>query len=1207
MTWNVRKFLLGTAISLAILLACFGLGLIPLNLFFLKTTITETVRDHTGVAVVVEGPLRLQLGWQPKLTAREIVVRWPDESHPLSASIRDLAIQTRMPSVWRGDVDLQSASAEGIVINQGADNFGEWLPEQLRLEAAAPLNEDMSLTLEGRIRGEDWAVSLNGASLGTLLQATKEYPLTVSLDLPGSGLDFNGALLLPWDSPRIAGQLDVQSADLSSLLIHLGQELPGLGQLSLHSGIELDESMVELDGLEASLDDFSFTLSALARDWSTRPWFKVSADVPVIDPASLPGMQKESVDSGSDTELNLQPLIDQVAGFDGQLELTVGQVHHADFPVKELAVSANLDKGLLTVSHATGSISGIDVSAKATLDTSVECTRLETSLWITEMDLSMLSDILENDTSLEGRLANSQLNTSSCGDFLRQHLQNLETDFEVEELMLSEADDQPPLEFRNIDVAVNWQKAGRISFESALMGEPLTLSASFGSVQQIATDELWPIALEARTDTAGLEFSGQTAFHESGLILDLTLAVRLGKSDISGELDWSGLSSGRPLKADLRSKLLDLEDLGMLFSDNEGDDSGSIQDWSEFLDDAELLEHWHEVPSVYVKLAVGQFKGTSFEIGNMGLDAHLEDRQLKDGHMQLNFEGVEMAGLLNVDMREPNTLFDYHVIMKNLDIGRLMKTMELSDTVNASVERADILFESQGVTPRELVQNAKIDSVLTSLQWSFEAGPKNRPFDMNLSEVKVTTVPGASTTWETEGTLNGFPLNAWLKTPNVRDAFDEKTPLPLRFIVGSRSDITMLDLVVYPETNEGLRSEIQLSGRYSNDEDVDLSTLPSPLEDYSFSTDLTLGKNEYLASDIEVRVGSSNATGTFSIQSSGQGYLFDLDAGSSFIETDDLVRWVQEFRETRDFMAAPETADPDEAAFSAGLLTVIDRYLKEFIGDNSWDVSVKIGELRSGGRLLGESEFNLHMDGLETVLDPVTIRLPGGDVAVRYTGIKTGSDWDYNLDVLIERLEYGGLLRLYDPAAVAEGVMYLDTTLHSRTQDPEGAVNHLEGTIDLAVFPENAGARFLDLWASNLIFALLPLGENQQKELNCMVARFEVENGVMTSKETFLDSTEIIVRARGEIDLANRQLDLLAAPQAKMEKFLSVSTPIEVTGPFDDFSVGVAKGGFVMTMIRWYYGLIYVPWKWLTGERFPADGIETCFRAMDWEIPTEAR
>jgi hypothetical protein len=74
-----------------------------------------------------------------------------------------------------------------------------------------------------------------------------------------------------------------------------------------------------------------------------------------------------------------------------------------------------------------------------------------------------------------------------------------------------------------------------------------------------------------------------------------------------------------------------------------------------------------------------------------------------------------------------------------------------------------------------------------------------------------------------------------------------------------------------------------------------------------------------------------------------------------------------------------------------------------------------------------------------------------------------------------------------------------------------------------------------------------------------------------------------------------------------VEKFLSVSSPIQVKGPFDDFKVRVAPGSFVITMLRWYYGLIYVPWKWLTGERFPADGIATCYKAMDWELPTEAR
>jgi uncharacterized protein involved in outer membrane biogenesis len=233
----------------------------------------------------------------------------------------------------------------------------------------------------------------------------------------------------------------------------------------------------------------------------------------------------------------------------------------------------------------------------------------------------------------------------------------------------------------------------------------------------------------------------------------------------------------------------------------------------------------------------------------------------------------------------------------------------------------------------------------------------------------------------------------------------------------------------------------------------------------------------------------------------------------------------------------------------------------------------------------------------------VKIELPGGDVDAHYSGKYIDGGFEYALDLNIERLEYGGLLRLFDPESKGHGEIFLDTSLVSRSPDAAHALNHLNGHVDLAVFPEDVEAGFLDLWASNLILALLPKGESSGKKLNCMVARFDVVDGVMKSKNTFLDSTEIIVRARGDIDLVNRQLDLMVAPQAKLEKFLSVSTPIAVTGPFDDFKAGVAPGGFLVTMFRWYYGLIYVPWKWLTGERFPADGIATCYRAMEWELP----
>ena len=121
--------------------------------------------------------------------------------------------------------------------------------------------------------------------------------------------------------------------------------------------------------------------------------------------------------------------------------------------------------------------------------------------------------------------------------------------------------------------------------------------------------------------------------------------------------------------------------------------------------------------------------------------------------------------------------------------------------------------------------------------------------------------------------------------------------------------------------------------------------------------------------------------------------------------------------------------------------------------------------------------------------------------------------------------------------------------------------------------------------------------------MNCMVSRMTIEEGILTSRNSFLDSTDIIVRVQGEIDLGEQYLDLLAVPQAKTERFLSVSTPIKVKGPYDDFTVDVAPGGFIMSAIRLYYGLIYVPWKRITGERFPADGLATCYKAMDEKLP----
>jgi hypothetical protein len=276
------------------------------------------------------------------------------------------------------------------------------------------------------------------------------------------------------------------------------------------------------------------------------------------------------------------------------------------------------------------------------------------------------------------------------------------------------------------------------------------------------------------------------------------------------------------------------------------------------------------------------------------------------------------------------------------------------------------------------------------------------------------------------------------------------------------------------------------------------------------------------------------------------------------------------------------------------------------------DLRVAVDALYAGRDLVGGASMELYIDEDELRLQPVRIRLPGGGLDAQYGWRIDDGRMAGELKARAEALVYGGLLRLIDPASESRGVLYLDIDVRAvadHTADVsefELLLSNADGIIEIAAWPENFEAGVLDLWTANLVFALLPAPtDGKSARLNCVVARFEAEDGLLTSKNVLMDSTRTIIRGRGRIDLAQRELDLLVTPQAKREKFFSASTPVRVTGPLEDFQVGVEPAGFLGTLLKWYTSLIYVPFKWLTGQRFPADGTQTCFDAMDWELTPE--
>jgi hypothetical protein len=1246
MTWTFKRKLLAIVLVITLVIAGFGLGVLPINLFLLKDTIAETARDQLGVEIDIEGPLILRLGLNPTLSARAI--RLGVSGQPL-AQISSLKVKSRIGSILKGEADLRSLTANGISLEQ--DTVGEIgiLLKDLDLNVSAPLGHPLTAEVSGLLGKNEVTLSVTGAILVTLLGDPESYPLEVQYLTPFSGLRLDGMARRPLSGASLQAHLEFESVNLAEELAVSGMDTPELTVLTFSSGLFLDGKEVRIENGRGKLNGMPFEISGQARSFDSRPDFGADIELPELDFAVFTGRPAEPSGNESPWTTDLLPLFNALASFDARVALRVGRLLNVPLGMEaeHLSIEAGLDDGILSVSQAGMVLEGAEISGEARLDSTAGCPILESRWEASGLHAGMIEPFIDDDPEFGGTLESLHIITRSCGGVPESHFTSLQTQIVLAGLTLRDDEESTPLRLRSLEARINWNESGGISFDGELLDEPIAADIRFGSVEAITSGAMSALSVAARGEAFQANLEGEAAFSESGLDLDVHLSgdvprmgelhewlgivpgntlpfrgqtrlrlgdaglridglqASLGSSSLAGALSWAGPEGSQVAVADFHAKRLDLPEIDSLFPElNEGKVMEEPELF-ELLHQNEIIEQWLSFPSMDLDLSIEKLHGIEADADDAVLHARLRDRLVDKGRLSFRLEGIEVDGRLDADLREFPWSLDFETLLKNVDLGRLLEALDIAEDLDAHADSVRISLLSEGNSIRQLAVKSHVNSRIESLHWGFEAGPSDRRFDIDLSELEVSASPGKQTLWRTSGTLNGSPVRARMHTPSLSETFDPEESLPIMLLMSTGDGAMMFDMNFDHVSKDELRGDFTVSGLYSAPEDSSFARLESPLGDYQLSTRLDIVKNDYLASDIRIHIGDSRASGVFNARRDGAGYHFDLDLDSPFLETDDLVELAQDFREAREALSS----DPGELSREAretdnvGLLVLVDRFIDEFTAYNRIGASASIEELRSSGNLLGKAEMKLEVDGEEFILEPLNISLPGGNVDISYSSRAADESWLYALDLDIERLEYGGLLLLLDPESKAQGEMYLDIDLTSRAAGPQEVVNHLAGHIDLAVFPEDIEADFLDLWASNLVFALLPSGGDSGKKLNCMVGRFEVENGVMDSKNTFLDSTEIIVRARGDIDLAGRKLDLLVAPQAKREKFLSVSTPLAVTGSFDDFQVNVAPGGFLNTMFRWYYGLVYVPWKWLTGERFPEDGIATCYRAMEWEVP----
>jgi hypothetical protein len=348
-----------------------------------------------------------------------------------------------------------------------------------------------------------------------------------------------------------------------------------------------------------------------------------------------------------------------------------------------------------------------------------------------------------------------------------------------------------------------------------------------------------------------------------------------------------------------------------------------------------------------------------------------------------------------------------------------------------------------------------------------------------------------------------------------------------------------------------------------------------------------------LTADVVLQMGSSKLEGTLTVEGEADPLRVDLALKAPQIQLDDfpMQGW-----------SALESPAPKPDAGQASGGAEIGRALlsPEVMSSLDAKLDVRVAKVASGRDWLGKGRLSARLEKGRFQLDALNFEVPGGSIKTRASLTPRNRSITGSLDVDIDRFDYGILARRVAPETDMHGLFAVNIGLKSTAPDALSLLEHASGHFDFAVFPEKLEAGVMDLWAVNLVSAVLPvIDEGEGSKVNCLVALMDMKEGVMREHTLLADTSRLTVNGKAKIDFKQETIRIDLAPTAKRPEFFSAATPIRVEGDFDDFGIGVAPEDVLGTLIRFVTSIVHVPILRILNLGKNPGKLDTCMEALE--------
>jgi uncharacterized protein involved in outer membrane biogenesis len=528
---------------------------------------------------------------------------------------------------------------------------------------------------------------------------------------------------------------------------------------------------------------------------------------------------------------------------------------------------------------------------------------------------------------------------------------------------------------------------------------------------------------------------------------------------------------------------------------------------------------------------------------------------------------------------EPQTQLELGISFYNLDLGKLITRLNLGKNFEARVKQVDLKTLVRGFSLSEIAARSSLEMNFKQVDILFQEPAQKTVIAFEAPVGSLSIQPGKPVALALSSKINKQPVSLKAKTDVLTKLLSQKTspPLMLALIQGENT----LELKAH-KPGQGRDIELTLKGKNLKSlESLTGKRLPG-IGPYHLSGTLKILPKGYGIDNLRIRLAKSDLRGYLGLDLTGKKPNLLIKLSSDYLQLKDLAG-----------LDSPQDDKSAKNKNQQGPARPWFLFSPEFMKALNFDLKLKAKQVLAGPNAWGGGVMNLSLQNQKLALNPLHLDLPGGLVRLNGQFARQGKI-SVGFFIDIERLDYGSIAQMLAPEKNYQGVVTLKANLHSKAQDEQNLLKRAHGKFDFAVWPQGIETGFIDLWAVNLVTAIFNQFQKNKARLNCLVCRLKMENGRATQEAIILDTSQMRVKGKAEVDFNTEKIWVRLKPTPKQAQFFSLATPIEVKGNFKEFKAGIPAGGILTTATKLITDLAIVPLQMLFQKSVPLDGHDVC-------------